>query len=135
MPPLPPPPPLPLPAFAIDPTQSLEANLMRLVLHRLRRPAAALSPSERTTITAAINEGLGVLMPHDAAARQRELLASNVLSALTHQGMAWLWASVVEATSDQVSSVDAVATSIINSCSATAASLFAEAELQAALGL
>ena len=110
---------------------------MRLVLHRLGRSptAAPLSPSERSTITAAFTEGLSVLMPNDTEAMRQELLASNMLTALTHQGMAWLWASVVEATSDQVSSVDAVATSIINSCSATAASLFAESELQAALGL
>ena len=74
-------------------------------------------------------------MPNDTEARRQELLASNALTALTHQGMAWLWASVVDATSEHVASVDAVATSIINSCSATAASLFAEAELQAALGL
>ena len=130
-------PPLPPAAFAIDPTQSLAANLMHLVLHRLGRSptAAPLGSSERSTIAAAFTEGLSVLMPNDTEARRQELLASNALTALTHQGMAWLWASVVEATSEQVSSVDAVATSIINSCSATAASLFAEAELQAALGL
>ena len=132
---LPPPLPLPLSAFAIDPMQSLAANLAHLVLHRL--PAAAMpSPSERETITTAFTEGLSLLMPNDAAARRQELLASNVLSALVHQGAAWLWASVVDATSsDQVSSVEAAATSITNSCSATAAALFAEAELQAALGL
>ena len=37
--------------------------------------------------------------------------------------------------SDQVTSVEAAATGITNSCSATAAALFVEAELQAALGL
>ena len=133
----PPPPPPPSAAFAMDPTQSLAANLMRLVLHRLGRSptAAPLGPPERTTIAAAFTEGLSLLMPNDTEARRQELLASNVLTALTNQGMAWLWASVVDATSDQASSADAVATSIINSCSATAASLFAEAELQAALGL
>jgi hypothetical protein len=131
-------PPLPLPAFAIDPTQPLAANLQLLVVHRLHRPSAAavLNPSERTTIAAALAEGLSLLMPNDTAARRQELLASHVLSALVHQGAAWLWASVVDATSsDQVSSVEAAATSITNSCSATAAALFAEAELQAALGL
>ena len=135
---LPPPLPLPLPAFAIDPMQSLAANLQLLVVHRLHRPSAAavLNPSERTTITAALAEGLSLLMPNDTAARRQELLASNVLSALVNQGAAWLWASVVDATSsDQVSSVEAAVSSIYNSCSATAAALFVEAELQAALGL
>jgi hypothetical protein len=130
-------PPLPPAAFAIEPTQSLAANLMRLVEYRLGRSptAAPMSPSERSIITAAFTEGLIVLMPNDVVARRQELLASNVLIALTNQGMAWLWASVVDLTSDQASSADAVAASIINSCSATAAALFAEAELQAALGL
>ena len=128
---LPLPPPLPLLPGAIDPTKSLDANLVKLVERILRRPppAAMLNPSELTTINNAFTEGLSVLMPTDTAVRRQELLASNVLSALTHQGMAWLWASVVEATSDQASSVDAVASNIINSCSDTAASLFADAAL------
>ena len=74
-------------------------------------------------------------MPNDTAATRQALLASNVLDALAHQGAAWLWASVVDATRDQVSSVEAAATDITNSCSATAAALFAEAELKTALGL
>jgi hypothetical protein len=133
-PPMPSPPPA---MFVIEPTQSLASNLMRLVEYHLGRSptAAPMGPSERSTITAAFNEGLSVLMPTDAVARRQELLASNVLIALTNPGMAWLWASVVDLTSDRVSSADALASSIINSCSATAAALFAEAELQAALGL
>jgi hypothetical protein len=132
--PLPSPPPT---VFVIEPTQSLASNLMRLVEYHLGRSptVAPMSPSERSIITAAFTEGLIVLMPNDVVARRQELLASNVLIALTNQGMAWLWASVVDLTSDQASSADAVAASIINSCSATAAALFAEAELQAALGL
>ena len=90
---------------------------------------------EGTTITAAFNEGFSLLMPNDTAARRQELMALNVLSALTHQWVAWLWASIIEATSDQVSDVNAVASSIINSCSAVAASLFADAALQEALGM
>ena len=133
-------PPLPSPpraVFVIEPTQSLASNLMLLVEYHLGRSptASPMGPPERSTITAAFNEGLSVLMPTDAVARRQELLASNVLIALTNFGMAWLWASVVDLTSDRVSSADALASSIINSCSATAAALFAEAELQAALGL
>jgi hypothetical protein len=128
---LPLPPPLPLLPGAIDHTKSLDANLVKLVECILRRPppAAMLNPSELTTINNAFTEGLSVLMPTDTAVRRQELLASNVLAALTHPGMAWLWASVIEATRDQASSVDAVASNIINSCSDTAASLFAEAAL------
>ena len=138
-PPTPPlsPMPLPLAAFAIDSSQSLAINLMQLLEYRLRRPPPGmLIPADRTSFTAAFNEGLRFLMPNDTAARRHDLLASNVLSALTHEGAAWLWASTIEATNDQeVASVSAMASHIINSCSATAASLFADAELQAALGM
>ena len=86
VPPVPPvpPPPLHLAAFAIDPAQSLISNLMMLVEYRgLRRsPSEILRPSERTTITAAFNEWFRFLMPNDTATRRRELLSSNVLSAL-----------------------------------------------------
>ena len=107
---------------------------MRLIEGRLHQSDHV---DDRTTISAAFDEGLSLLLPAATAARRQELLASNVLTALTHPpGTAWLWASTLEATSsDRVSRVDDMATSIINSCSATAASLFAEAELHAALGL
>jgi len=128
-------PPLPLPpptAFRIEPTTSLTSNLMRLIEGRLHQS----NHDDRTTISAALDEGLSLLLPAATAARRQELLASNVLTALTQPSTAWLWASTLEATSsDRVSRVDDMATSILNSCSATAASLFAEAELHAALGL
>ena len=126
---------LPLPpptAFRIEPTTSIASNLMRLIQSYLHQS----DHDDRTTITAAFDEGLSLLAPAATTARRQELLASNVLTALTQPGTAWLWASTLEATSsDRVSRVDDMATSIINSCSATAASLFAEAELHAALGL
>ena len=61
----------------------------------------------QNNISTAFNEGFRFLMPNDTAARRRELLSSNVLSALTHQGVAvgWMWASIIEATSEQVSDV------------------------------
>jgi hypothetical protein len=105
---------------------------MRLIQSHLHQS----DHDDRTTITAALDEGMSLLAPAATTARRQELLASNVLTALTQPGTAWLWASTLEATSsDRVSRVDDMATSIINSCSATAASLFAEAELHAALGL
>ena len=128
-------PPLPLPpptAFRIEPTTSLTSNLMRLIEGHLHQSAS----DDRTAIAAALDEGLSLLLPAATAARRQELLATNVLTALTQPSTSWLWASTLEATSsDRVSRVDDMATSILNSCSATAASLFAEAELHAALGL
>ena len=127
-------PPLTLPppaAFRIEPMTSIASNLMRLVEGHLPQS----SPDDRTsTIAAALDEGLSLLLPAATAARRQELLASDALTALTQPGMAWLWASTLDATSSEVSGVNAMAISIVNSCSATAASLFAEAELQAALG-
>ena len=122
----------PLADFRIEPATSLESNLMRRIEGRLHQS----DHEDRTTITAALDEGLSLLLPAATAARRHELLATNVLIALTQPGAAWLWSSILEATSsDRVSRVDDMATSLINSCSATAASLFAEGELQAALGL
>ena len=110
---------------------SIASNLMRLVEGHLPQS----SPDDRTsTIAAALDEGLSLLLPAATAARRQELLASDALTALTQPGMAWLWASTLDAASSEVSGVNAMAISIVNSCSATAASLFAEAELQAALG-
>ena len=127
-------PPLTLPppaAFRIEPMTSNASNLMRLVEGHLPQS----SPDDRTsTIAAALDEGLSLLLPAATAARRQELLASDALTALTQPGMAWLWASTLDAASSEVSGVNAMAISIVNSCSATAASLFAEAELQAALG-
>ena len=103
---------------------------MRLVEGRLPQ-----SGDGRPTIAAALDEGLSLLLPSATAARRQELLATDALTALTQPGTAWLWASIVDATSSEVSGADAMALSIVNSCSATAASLFADAELHAALGL
>ena len=94
------PPPLPLPAppppppLAIDPLQSLGANLRRVIERRLNHQ---LSPSEAATVANALGEGLSVLQAGGEAARQ-QLLGTNVLVALTSQGGAWLWASTLEAT-------------------------------------
>ena len=109
----------------------MSSNLMRLIQSRLHQ-----SPSDdRTAISSALDEGLSLLMPSATTARRQELLASNALTVLSHPGIAWLWASTLEATSsDRVSTVEDMAIRLINSCSATAASLFADAELQAALG-
>ena len=120
--------------FRIDPTASLLSNLMRLV----ERHVVLLDDSTQSsssTISAAFEEGSSLLMPTATAARRREMLASNVLTALAHQGMAWLWACTIDAASGDSTSVNSMAMSIVNSCSATAASMFADAELQAAFGL
>ena len=58
------------------------------------------------------------------AARQ-QLLGANVLIALTSQGGAWLWAATLEATEQPAASIGALATAIVEGCSAMAATLFA----------
>ena len=127
----PPPPPLPLPPppapppIAIDPLQSLGANLHRVIERRLNHQ---LSPSEAVTVVNALDEGLSVLQAGGEAARQR-LLASNVLMALTSQGGAWLWAATLEATEQPAASIGALATAIVEGCSAMAATLFASAAM------
>ena len=62
----------------------------------------------------------------DAAARQ-QLLATNVLVALTNQSAAWLWAATVEAVEHPTSSIALLAAAIVDYCSNTAAMLFADA--------
>jgi hypothetical protein len=120
-------PPLPLaavpPPFAIDPNASLAASVRRLVEARLRRP---LQPAEGDRLGAAIDEGLSVLQAGGAEARQR-LLATPMLAALVTPGAAQLWASALEATEGDVTSAAAVASALINACSAIAAVLFAAA--------
>ena len=109
--------------FAIDTTRSLEANLLRLVEHRLQRPLAV---QETATIRAALDEGLSVLQSGGSAARQ-QLLATNALLALSNQGAAWLWSAALESTEGTLASVAAVATAIVESCNGIAAMLFASA--------
>ena len=107
--PMPPAPMLPPTAFAINPAISLHWNIVRLVESRLRRPLTpALSDDEQALITAALVEGLSFLMPNDDARTRQELIDSNALVALLTQGMAWLWAPVLEATSEHVSTVEGV---------------------------
>ena len=92
LPQLPPPPPLPPQApaaFAVDPTQPLSTNLARLVMSRARRE---LSPPEAAALAAALDDGPSVFQAGDGAARQ-QLLATNVLAALTNQSAALLWAA------------------------------------------
>ena len=123
-PPAPPPPPqTQAPLFAIDPTQPLSTNLTRLVASRARRQ---LSAPEVATLTAAFDDGLSVFQAGGAAARQ-QLLAANVLVALTNQSGAWLWAATVEAVEHPTSSIALLAAAIVDYCSNTAAMLFADA--------
>jgi len=126
LPQLPPPPPLPPQApaaFAVDPTQPLSTNLARLVTSRARRE---LSPPEAAALAAALDDGLSVFQAGDAAARQ-QLLAANVLTALTNQSGAWLWAATTEAVEHPTSSIATLAAAIVDYCSNTAAMLFADA--------
>lgn len=110
-------------ALSLDATSSLLANLERVVE---RRVARSLSSAEAATLVSAFEEGLSVLQMGGAVAR-RQLLSSMVLVALVNQGAAWLWASVLEATERPATSVAALASSIVESCSTTAAMLFADA--------
>ena len=121
---------LPRPAVGIDPTASLMANLLRLVESRARR---TLSEAEGDAIITALDEGLSVLQSGGAGARM-QLLTSNVLLALPNQGASWLWASTIEATDRPAPSVDALAAAIVESCSTTAAMLFADAAADFAIG-
>jgi hypothetical protein len=119
---LPPPPlPLPLPQLPptnsiIDPTTSLAANLIRLVGSRIQRP---LAPTETAAVLAALDEGLSVLQTGGTSARQ-QLLANNLLAALS---------SPLEAIERPAPSLAALASGIIESCSTTAAMLFADAAI------
>ena len=88
--------------------------------------ARSLSSAEAATLVSAFEEGLSVLQMGGAVAR-RQLLSSMVLVALVNQGAAWRWASVREATERPATSVAALASSIVESCSTTAAMLFADA--------
>ena len=78
------------------------------------------------TLTSAFDDGLSVFQAGDAAARQ-QLLAANVLVALTNQSGAWLWAATVEAVEHPTSSIALLAAAIVDFCSNTAAMLFADA--------
>jgi hypothetical protein len=118
-----PPPPQAPAAFAIDPTQSLSTNLARLVASRARRQ---LSPPEAAALAAALDDGLSVFQAGDAAARQ-QLLATNVLVALTNPSAAWLWAATAEAVEHPTSSIATLAAAVVDYCSNTAAMLFADA--------
>ena len=119
---LPPPPQAPA-AFAIDPSQSLATNLTRLVASRARRQ---LNASEAAALAAALDDGLSVFQAGGAAARQ-QLLATNVLVALTNQSGVWLWAATAEAVEHPTSSIALLAAAVVDFCSNTAAVLFADA--------
>ena len=122
------PPPLPqllLSSIGIDPTASLLSNLLRLVWVRIKRP---LSPSEAAAVAAALDEGLSVLQTGGVNARQ-QLLATNFSNALSSQGGAWLWASTIEAIDQPAASIAAIVGNIVESCSTTAAMLFADAAM------
>ena len=120
---LPSPPPQAPAALTIDPAQSLATNLTRLVASRARRQ---LNAPEVATLAAAFDDGLSVFQAGGTAARQ-QLLATNVLTALTNQSSAWLWAATVEAVEHPTSSIALLAAAIVDYCSNTAAMLFADA--------
>ena len=94
-----------------------------MVTSRVRRE---LSPPEAAALAAALDEGLSVFQAGGAAARQ-QLLATNVLVALTTQSGAWLWAATVEAVEQPTSSTALLAAAIVDYCSNIAAMLFADA--------
>jgi hypothetical protein len=121
---------LPHPAVGIDPAASLLANLLRIVESRARRP---LSEAEGDAIITALDEGLSILQSGGAGARM-QLLTSNVLLVLPNQGAAWLWASTIEAADRPASSAVMIAAAIVESCSTTAAMLFADAAADFAIG-
>ena len=109
----------------IPDTASLAANLIRLVGSRIQR---SLTPAETATVLTALDEGLSVLQTGGTSARQ-QLLANNLLTALSSQGGAWLWASTLEAIERPAPSLAALASGIVESCSTTAAMLFADAAM------
>ena len=111
------------PITLVDPTASLGTNLLRLVGSRIRR---AMSPPEIASVTAALDEGLSLLQSGGVDAR-RQLLGTSILVALGNQSGAWLWASALEAIEQPAASIAALANAIVESCSTTAAMLFADA--------
>ena len=118
----------PLPAavpssFAIDPAASLATNVQRLIEARLRR---ALAPAESASIDNALDEGLSVLQAGGADARRR-LLNTPMLAALMVPSAAQMWASTLETAEGEAQSAAAMASALINACSAAAATLFASA--------
>ena len=129
----PPPPPMPAPqappgppialGIGIDPAASLASNLLRLVESRIRR---SLSQSEVASVAAALDDGLSVLQSGGADAR-RQLLGASMLVALANQSGAWLWAAALEAIERPAASIAGIANAIVESCSTTAAMLFADA--------
>ena len=123
----PPPLPLPMEPFAIATALSLEVNLHRLIERRLRR---LLTASEGVTITAALDVGLGMIQSGGKTTRQ-QILATNVLVALTNRGAAWLWSLALETIEalEAPTTVDTVAASITDSCVGVSAMLFASSAL------
>jgi len=119
-------PPLPVAvssSFAIDPVASLATNVQRLIEARLRR---ALAPAESASIDSALDEGLSVLQAGGADARRR-LLNTPMLAALMVPSAAQMWASTLETAEGEAQSATAMASALINACSAAAATLFASA--------
>ena len=131
-PPTPPPPPsgpvlvvpaviVPPPAaFTLDPSQALITNVIALVSSRLRR---ALSAGEVAALTDGLDVALSVLQA-GAPEMRRDLLQSSVISGLTRQAGAWLWAATVEALEFEHTSVQALADAIADGCGAVAGALF-----------
>ena len=113
----------PVAPFVLDATESLGANLRRLVAMRLRR---ALQPAEQTALDDALETGLSVLNAETAEVR-RQLLAASAAVALSNAGAALLWASTLEACGDEVASVAALAAEINTHCGTIASALIGAA--------
>jgi hypothetical protein len=129
--PLPLPLPLPVPVdaapFALDGAAGVSDNVARLVQSALRRQIDA---SERATLDAALEQGLGLLQEGGGAEARRQLLASSSLAALTSTGVAFVWAAALERAENGIPNVDAYARDVVDGCSELAAALFS-----ASLGL
>ena len=120
------PPPLPqllLSSIGIDPTASLLSNLLRLVLVRIKRP---LSPSEAAAVTAALDEGLSVLQTGGANSCWQPTFR------MLHQakgGAGYGPPPSRQSINRRQLSIAAIVGNIVESCSTTAAMLFADAAM------
>jgi hypothetical protein len=118
--------------FGINLSQSLNANVLRLVEHRFQR---LMSAPEIAIITASLNDGSssfqagGTLSAFQAggAAARRDLLELNMSLALNNKTTAWLWANVVEITDRPAAGISELAASFSEGCRSISAMLFMDA--------
>ncbi len=85
-----------------------------------------MSPEESSIVVAAMDEGLSLMQPSDAAVR-RELLEGEVLSALDQAPAAQLWACCLEVAERGLTSAAEVAEALVGACSSIASVVFADA--------